>query len=185
MEKAIVKLRLKHVKVLQKTIVVKKGVNTLYISTDRHFEPSLLIDQIEVWAQKIEKAERAIKKEEVTELVALFEATGYVAIDWKNLIVAKDGIYIIDTEFINFWLEENAFRQGAQYQKMAMIVGGLPQEEQEKFLAELQTKYIAYRENEDQLNSERSEREAQEEVIREKQGARAGSVFTFQLTDLL
>lgn len=59
-------------------------------------------DQLDIYAERIESVDRKLTDEEVDELVRLLDASGYTDLWPENFILAKDGLYFIDTEFKSF-----------------------------------------------------------------------------------
>ncbi len=95
-------LGLQSIKVPKKMIVIGDQAN-LNLSTDSNLNINSS-DDVKVYAERIQGTDRRITSKEASELLRLFEATGYSDIHWENIIVAADGVYIIDTEFTNFWV---------------------------------------------------------------------------------
>ncbi len=177
-ERKAQELGLKHIKVPKKMMVVDDHTDqTFFIDTSLGIKA--LGDHIAVYAEKIQKAERKITAEEVSELLRLFEATGFCDIHWGNVIVAKDGVYIIDTEFTNFWVDRLYFKNGNQYAEMVKIVHALPLEEQQTLIDELKTKCVTYQKQEEDLNKQRGLRLKAERAALEKTGCFYGQFFTF------
>jgi hypothetical protein len=59
-----------------------------------------------VYAEKIERVDRKISREEMEELIQIMEVTKFADFQTANFIVASDGIYFIDTEYKSFTLEQ-------------------------------------------------------------------------------
>lgn len=98
-QKIISQLGLKHIKVPLKVAVLSNAQQfTIHL---RRTLPQLEIDSydVQVHAQVIPEVARKISREEMLELVALIEAAGFGDVHDHNFIVAKDGIYLIDTEY--------------------------------------------------------------------------------------
>ncbi len=123
-----------------------------------------------VYAERIQCANRRITLTEVSELLRLFEATGCSDIHWGNIIVAEDGVYIIDTEFRNFWTGRWDFRHGLQYFNMVQIVNALPIEQQQPLLDELEAKAVAYRQQEKELDAQLRLRSEAEVAVQKRTG---------------
>ncbi len=57
---------------------------------------------LKIFAEEIEEDNRLISFKEAEELITLIEASGFSDIKAANFIIAKDGIYFVDTEFNSF-----------------------------------------------------------------------------------
>lgn len=184
-EKKASELGLKHVKVPKKIMVIVDGNTSLKLHIDATLDIIAPSGGITVYAEMIRKANRSITSEEVSELLRLFEATGFSDIHWGNMIVAEDGIYIIDTEFTNFWLDRFYFEKGHQYAEMTKIVHALPVEQQQKLIDELHTKIKIYQENEGKLNEQQMLCLKVEQAALQKSGCFYGPSFTFSVSELI
>ena len=154
-EKKAGELGLKHVKVPKKMIVIPDVTTNLALYIDKNLCIQTSSDGITVYAEPIQGVKRAITAEEVSELLRLFEATGFNDIHWSNVIVAQDGVYIIDTEFTNFWATRLYFKKGRQYVEMAKIVHALPIEQQQTLIDQLNAKMEMYQKHEEELDRQR------------------------------
>ncbi len=189
-ERKASELGLKHVKVPKKMIVIDDDNTNLMLrtSSDLHIEaPSEGPDGngITVYAERIKEVNRKITSEEAYELLRLFEATGFSDIHWGNIIIANDGVYIIDTEFTNFWIARFYFEKGRQYAEMAKIVHALPVEQQQTLCDGLNVKVKTYQEQEEELNKQRMNRLRVEQVALQKTGCFYGPCFTFPVNELI
>ena len=181
-EKKAHALGLKHVKVPKKMLVIDGNANL-----DVHISPSLDIvfsRNATVYAERIQESNRTITPEEAAELFRLFEATGFTDIHWGNVIVAKEGVYIIDTEFANFWVRHFYFANGGQYKEMTTIVHALPMEQQQCLIDELDAKIKTYVEHEQGLNEQRLLRLQAEEAALQQTGCCYGPRFTLPIQTL-
>jgi hypothetical protein len=102
-EKKACELGLKHVKAPRKMIVIDDEIPSIKLRTSAGLDIEAPKGGIAIYAERIQASNRKITSEEVSELLRLFEATGFSDIHWGNVIIAEDGIYIIDTEFTNFF----------------------------------------------------------------------------------
>ncbi|MFI5342903.1 MAG: hypothetical protein ACHQUC_01655, partial [Chlamydiales bacterium] len=177
-------LGLKHVKVPKKMIVIDDQTD-LKLRAAAGLDIEALSGSCTVYAERIKGANRAINPAEVAELLRLFEATGFSDINWENIIVAEDGVYIIDTEFTNFWESRLYFKNGRQYVEMAKIVHDLPAEQQQPLIDELNAKIATYRKHEEELNQQRMIRLKEEQAALEKTGCSSGPTFTFSVEELI
>lgn len=183
-EKKAHELGLKHVKVPKKMIVIDDNNTQLDLKTSIHLDIETSSDGLAVYAEKILRSDRSITSEEISELLRLFEATGFSDIHWGNIVVAKDGIYIIDTEFTNFWLGFY-LESGRQYAEMAKIVHELPMEQQSTLIDELNTKIKTYQEKEEELNQQRTLRLKVEQQALQKTRSFHRPYFTFPIKELI
>lgn len=176
-------LGLQHVKVPKKMIVMDDTAN-LQLQIDRRCN-IVAEGGVRVYAERIQSCSRRITPEEVTELLRLFEATGFSDIHWGNVIVAADGVYIIDTEFTNFWIMSFYFEHGRQYAEMAKIVHALPVDRQSPFIDDLNAKIRTYREKEDALTEQRKLHFKAEQEALQKTGFICYQSFPFSAGELL
>ncbi|MFI5342905.1 MAG: DUF648 domain-containing protein [Chlamydiales bacterium] len=177
-------LGLIHVK-LPKKIIVIDGQTNLKLRSRAGLNIEASSDSFTVYAEKIKEVDRTINPEEVSELLRLFEATGFSDIHWENIIVAEDGVYIIDSAFTNFWVDSLYFENGHQYVKMAKIVHALPVEQQQPFIDELNAKIATYCEHEEELIIQQMIRAKEEQAALERTGCSYGPSFTFSIEELI
>jgi hypothetical protein len=105
MERTIQSLSLKHMKVPQKIVVLKKEVSDLSFSTPIVHRPPFAefnIEGLEVWAQEITPVQRLLSRQELEEFFTLCKATNYLDFWPANIVIADDGVYFIDTEYSAF-----------------------------------------------------------------------------------
>lgn len=178
-------LGLKHVKVPRKMIVIDDDNTHIKLRTNASLNIRAPKGDITVYAEKIRESNRKITSEEVSELLCLFETTGFSDIHWGNIIVAEDGVYIIDTEFTNFWVAKFYFKNGSQYAEMAKIVHALPIEQQKKLIDELNIKIENYEKNEEELNKQQMLRLKVEQAALKKSGCLYGPYFKFSVNELI
>lgn len=178
-------LGLKHVKAPKKMIVIKDNQANLKLRTSAGLDIAVPAYDTTVYAERIQESNRKITAEETSELLRLFEATGFSDIHWGNIIIAKDGVYIIDTEFTNFWVARFYFENGRQYAEMAKIVHTLPLEQQEKFINELSAKIKTYQKHEEELEEQRLLHLKVEQAALQKSGCIYGPSFTFPVCELM
>lgn len=184
-EKKAHELGLKHVKVPRKMIVINpnKG-DDLKLRLREDLSIFASSNGVEVYAEKIRESSRKVTTEEVAELLRLFEMAGFNDIHWGNVIVADDGVYIVDTEFTNFWVNRFYFKNGRQHAEMAKIVHALPKEQQQPFIDEINAKIEAYREVEEEYDRQRKLLAEAEQAALKKNGCFYGPTFTFSITAL-
>lgn len=89
----------KYIKAPKKIVVVDKDKQAIDL---RLSNLDLISRDITVYAEKVEYVERNFKLEEALEFALMIEKTGYNDFAGQNFIVAKDGIYFIDTELKDF-----------------------------------------------------------------------------------
>ncbi len=183
MERKIQELGLVHVKVPKKILVVQGN------SVELQVNPTLGVsatspENIQAYAEKIAAVHRDLTFAEVSELIRLFEATRYWDIHRGNIITSRDGVYVIDTEYMNFCHAPHLFAGGSQYAKMADFVHQLSVEEQKPLIGDLNEKIEAYRKQESEI-VERENRLSQlveQELV--KTGCIHGPKFVFSLAEL-
>lgn len=190
-EKKALELGLKHVKVPKKIMVVE-DCEKVNLQIDEYGSIAVSFDsesyefntKVTVYAEQIYKRSKPITSEEVKELLMLFEATGFSDINWNNIIVAEDGVYVIDTEFTNFWVHRFYFEQGRQYAEMAKIVHALDKEEQEPLVHMLNEKLKVYLEKEKELDEQYTIRAQEKMEALRKTGCIGGLSFSFDFKEL-
>ena len=176
-------LKLEHVKVPKKLMVVDDQAY-LNFQTSASLDLKPCFGGITVYAERIQSSNRKITPAEVSELLRLFEATGSSDITWSNIIVAEDGVYIINTEFANFWIPGLYFENGPQYAEMTKIIHALPEAQQQPLIDELNAKSSTYQQHEVELNAKRARRLEVERAALEKFGCLYGPHFTFSIDEL-
>jgi hypothetical protein len=184
-EKKARELGLKHVKAPRKMIVIDDEIPSIKLRTSASLDIEAPKGGITIYAERIQASNRKITSEEVSELLRLFEATGFSDIHWGNVIIAEDGVYIIDTEFTNFWVHRFYFENGRQYAEMAKIVHALPVEQQQTLIDGLNIKIKTYQKNEEELNEQRMFRLKAEQAALQKSGCFYGPDFTFPVNELI
>lgn len=181
--RTIQRLGLKHVKVPEKFIVADESEPLkIRVNPDHSITAESAVD---VYAVRVNRSDRKITSDEVKELLALFEAAGFSDIHWGNIIIAADGVYIIDTEFTNFWIHRFYFEGGNQFVEMAKIVNALPLDEQKPFIDELNSKIDAYRAQEATLKKQIKERSKLEKEAMKKMGTDQSVTFEFDVKELI
>lgn len=178
-EKKVHELNLEHVKVPKKIMVIPDNYTLIEFRIGEDL--NIHARNVSVYAEKIKKSTREITSEEIAELIRLFEATGYTDIQWDNLIIAEDGVYIIDTEFDNFWLADFYFKNGRQYSEMTKIVSALPIEQQQTLIDELNIKMKTYQENEEKIVEQKRLRLETEQAALNQSGCIYGPRFLFPI----
>lgn len=184
-ERKACELGLKHVKVPRKMIVIDDANPNIKLRTSADLDIEAPTGGITVYAERIQGSNRKITSEEISELLRLFEATGFSDIHWGNIITAEDGVYVIDTEFTNFWVARFYFENGRQYAEMEKIVHALPIEQQQKLIDELNIKIETYLKNEEELNEQQMLRLKAEKAALQKSGCFYGPDFTFPVNELI
>ncbi len=99
----ITELGLKHIKVPLKIAVVQEA-DSLEVS-GWNYRGNLFdidSDQLTVYAERITSEYRKLSRDEIDELIQVIAASNFVDLWPANIVVAKDGIYFIDTEFKSF-----------------------------------------------------------------------------------
>jgi hypothetical protein len=184
-EKKARELDLKHVKAPRKMIVIDDEITSIKLRTSADLDIEAPKGGITIYAERIQKSNRKITSEEVSELLRLFEATGFSDIHWGNVIIAEDGVYVIDTEFTNFWVHRFYFENGNQYVEMAKIVHALPVEQQQILIDGLTIKIETYQKNEEEFNEQRMLCSKAELAALQKSGCFYGPDFTFPVNELI
>jgi hypothetical protein len=177
MERKIRELGFTHVKVPKKTIVIDDSRTTIKFYTDTRLSIGS-IHIVGVYAEKIQSSDRAITYEEASELFHLFQVTGFWDFHWENVIIAEDGVYIIDTEFRNF-------EDGRQYIGMSKIINALPTEQQPRLLEEFDRIIEHRHRNAAEFNRQRSLRIELEKAALKKSGCFYSPDFTFSIQELI
>lgn len=121
LQRTIRELGLQYIKVPQKIMVIEDHADLkLQTSASIYCKKQ----GVQVYAERIPQSSRKTRPEEAAELLHLCEVTGYGDIHTGNIWIAEDGIYIIDTEFVNF----TSF-SGCPFKKITEKVGlHLPKE---------------------------------------------------------
>ncbi|EKE01048.1 MAG: hypothetical protein ACD_21C00231G0002 [uncultured bacterium] len=104
LERAIVDLHIRHIKVPKKLIVTDSKTIPIEIKFIWG-HPTIKIDNndyVHIYAEHIERVNRPITWDELRDLLMLVYFTRFVDIGHDNFIIAKDAIYVIDTESRNF-----------------------------------------------------------------------------------
>lgn len=184
-EKKARELGLKHVKAPRKMIVIDDEIASIKLRTSAGLDIRAPEGCFTIYAERIQESNRKITFEEVSELLRLFEATGFSDIHWGNVIIAEDGVYVIDTEFTNFWVHRFYFENGSQYAEMEKIVHALPSEQQQTLIDELNIKIETYQSNEEERNEQRMLRLKAEQAALQKSGCFYGPEFTFSINELI
>lgn len=129
------KLNLKHIKVPEKKGVISSNTETLSIEIEEHGNNGLLVDayakDITIYAQKIQKTNRLLSREEISELFIIIEAANFTDLWDHNFIVAEDGIYFIDTEI-------KSFDHSICWNKMERLKCFMSEEDQEWFFQQIE-----------------------------------------------
>lgn len=94
---------LKFMKVPYKIAVIE-GVETIEIrgATINYDLYGFDSDQIKIYSEKIEPINRKITRDEIDEFIIIIAISNFTDLWPENIIVAKDGIYFIDTELKSF-----------------------------------------------------------------------------------
>ncbi len=169
------------VKVPKKLIVLEGG--SLSLKVENNLDLRVISEGVTVYAEKIERAGRLTYKQ-AEDLLGLLSECGFTDIHWGNFIVGSDGVYVIDTEFTNFWLCEYYFERGGQIAAMADIVHALPISEQEPLINLLNDAIREYCEKEESLKNTRAEQRQASLAALEITGCIHGPQFTFSIKDL-
>ena len=101
---------LKHIKVPKHTINFLEDNIKIVLQHDsgaHKFDDriGLNTNQIRITVEKINREDRFLTREEITELFFLVEKSHYCDFNWDNFIPANDGLYIVDTELKSFSME--------------------------------------------------------------------------------
>lgn len=182
-EKKANELGLTHIKVPKKFIVIKDDAKIeLQVDQNLKLNVASYEDNIWIYDEQIQESDRKITIEEMSELIRLFESTGYFYSE--GIVIAEDGIYIISTAFRGFW-NVNAFKNGKRYENMKEFVrDNLPAEQQQTFIDELDAKMATYRQQEEALNAQHALRKNVEEAALKKTGCFYEPSFTFTAHEL-
>jgi hypothetical protein len=94
---------------------------------------TLYSDQVTTYAKKIESVERKLSRKEIDELIQIIAAANFSDLNRDNIVVAQDGIYLIDTEF-------KSFADRISWEKMGRFNGLIDQEDLAYFQNSVQEK---------------------------------------------
>lgn len=99
----IMEKELKHIKVPLKIAVVEDSgsLNVIGRETSNNFY-EVHSDQVKIYAEEIQYVERKLSRDEINELIQIIAAAHFVDLCPANIIVAENGVYLIDTEFKSF-----------------------------------------------------------------------------------
>ncbi len=99
----IMENQLTHMKIPLKVAVVK-NTESLEVRgweySDNLYE--LHSDQVKIYAEKIKRVERKLSRDEIDELIQVIATANFLDLWPENIVIAKDGVYFIDTEFKSF-----------------------------------------------------------------------------------
>jgi hypothetical protein len=140
----IEKLHLKHIKVPEKKVVISSNQETLSFEIAQCGDQGLVdlrCDEIDIYAQTVQRTDRFVSREEITELLIIIEAANFSDLWDRNFIVAEDGIYFIDTEI-------KSFIALIQWGNMGRLTCFMAEDDQEWFAQQIEQKF------EDQANAE-------------------------------
>jgi len=184
-ERTAKKLGLTHIKAPKKVAVIELNSSVLgnpeprtnvAISVVGSFE--LKSQNLEIYAERITSVRRTVSREEMSELLTLLAAVRYSDFLGDNLMIAQDGIYIIDTEFHNFRFEP-------EYLEVDFS-GWMAEEDREWFRTERAARTAAYQQTaEQQKLALKAHREVCKD-LRLKFGFKGRQTrFVFELPDIL
>lgn len=126
-------LGLKHIHVPHKIAVISEEEPlTMYLSQSSgyvHYDN----EDIQIYAKRIVSENRTLTREEIDELIAIIQATNFSDLNPSNIVVAKDGIYFIDTELKSF---ENNIMWG----KLGRFFSLIAEEDKEYFKQKVEEK---------------------------------------------
>ncbi len=178
-EKLVKENDLKHIKVPKKIAVINQDTISFRVATNLELIPK--VDQLTIYAERIEPLKRKLSLQEAIEFMTVLEKTGYSDfVAFQNFFFAKDGIYFIDTEFKDFSLTE------IQFNAIQSIKNFLDPKDVKNFLDEYHKRQKAY-------DNEKETRDAQEDEYDEAfknpfknlvRGYRSHE-FTFQVNSLI
>lgn len=99
----IMEKELKHMKIPLKIAVVEDA-ELLKVSGYEYSDNlyDLYSDQIKIYAEKINSVERKLSRDEIDELIQVIAIANFLDLWPENIVIAKDGVYFIDTEFKSF-----------------------------------------------------------------------------------
>jgi hypothetical protein len=129
-------LNLKHIKVPEKKVVICSNKETLLFGISSYGNQNLVgmnSEDISIYAQEIQKANRFVSREEMAELFTITEAANFSDLWDGNFIVAEDGIYFIDTEI-------KSFCNLIQWGKMIRLASFMAEEDQAWFTEQIEQK---------------------------------------------
>lgn len=180
LEKHIKENGLTHIKVPKKIAVINKGLDDVSFSIKNRGLKTSHKQQLTIYAERIEAVERTISLEEAVELIIVSEKTGYWDYYEQNYIIAKDGIYIIDTEF-------NAFSKATFVDSYHYAVRSIKQfldpEDVDKFIDICEARRKIYNKETQIRNDEEKGRRA-ETRYRNVLGACVNQTFSFSVSSL-
>ncbi len=129
-------LHLKHIKVPVKKAVINPSNETISFKISQHGKGDLVrmdSEDITIYAQDIQKVDRLLSREEMTELFTIIEAAKFTDLKDVNFIIAEDGIYFIDTEIRSFY-DTN------EWAGMKNLSCFMPEKDQEWFIDQIRLK---------------------------------------------
>lgn len=92
-----------HIKVPLKIAVISEEESIQVDGWEfRHNLYDIRCDQMTIYAEKIQKVNRKLTRDEIDELIVVIAAANFVDLWPGNFVVAVDGVYCIDTEFKSF-----------------------------------------------------------------------------------
>src|SRR5260221_7998094 len=130
-------LNLKYIKVPEKKVVIKANREILSFEIGQYGNGNLvkmISEDIVICAQKIQKVDRLLSREEMTELFTIIAVANFSDLCRANFIVAEDGIYFIDTEIKSFC---NIIEWG----KMVRLAPFMAKEDQDWFIQQIKQKF--------------------------------------------
>jgi hypothetical protein len=129
-------LNLKHIKVPEKKVVIHSNKEKLSFEIGQYESRDIVwmkTEDISIYAQEIQKVNRFVSREEMTELFTIIKAANFSDLWYLNFIVAEDGIYFIDTEI-------KSFVNRICWDKMKGLASFMAKEDQEWFKGQIYQK---------------------------------------------
>ena len=139
MAKKISELHLTRIKVPTKVMVVEAPEHLQVEAWDPEENGQLFEirpKQIKIYAEEIESVDRKLTRNEIDEIIQIIASANFTDMHAGQLIVAKDGIYFIDTEFRSFegsinWAQVGSFYVFVAEEDKSYFLGKLKEKDQE------------------------------------------------------
>jgi tRNA A-37 threonylcarbamoyl transferase component Bud32 len=94
--------------------------------------------EITVYAEKIRQVDRKLSREEIDELIQLIAKAHFLDLWPQNIVVAKEGVYFIDTEF-------KSFDGSIQWEKMVRFQSLIKEEDRGYFNEKVEAQEKEYK----------------------------------------
>lgn len=134
LQEIILEKQLKYMKVPLKILVVDEcefvGVEGFECGNNAY---NISSDKIKVYSERITPVQRKLTRDEIDELIQLIAAANFTDIQLDNIILTKEGVYNVDTEF-------KSFSHSINWDKLRRIDPLIDGEDKEYFLEQIEDK---------------------------------------------